>query len=111
LARELADGVGARISGSPAAEKATVWAETTMKRIGLDKVHREPVTVRTWLRGEESAALIAPTAQPLVITTLGGSVGTPPAGLEAEVVETDSLENLAKLGTRAAGKIVLVNKP
>jgi hypothetical protein len=111
LARQLADGVGARISGSPAMERATVWGETTMKKIGLTKVRREPVTVRTWLRGEESAALTAPVAQPLVISTLGGSVGTPPEGLEAEVVETDSLENLAKLGARAAGKIVLVNRP
>jgi carboxypeptidase Q len=111
LATDLADGVGARATGSPGYERATVWAETTMRRIGLTNIRREPVKVRTWLRGEESAALIAPTAQPLVISTLGNSVGTPAGGLEAEVVETDSLENLAKLGVRAAGKIVLVNKP
>ena len=111
LARGLADGVGARPSGSPAAERATVWAETALRRIGLERVRREAVKVPTWLRGEEAAAVIAPTAQPLVIATLGGSVATPGEGLEAEVIEVDSLENLRLLGPKAAGKIVLVNKP
>jgi carboxypeptidase Q len=111
LARGLADGVGARPSGSPAAERATVWAETAMRRIGLDQVRREPVKVQTWVRGEEAAALTAPTPQPLTISALGGSVATPGEGLEAEVVEVDSLESLRLLGARAAGKIVVVNKP
>jgi carboxypeptidase Q len=111
LTRGLADGVGARPSGSPAAERATAWAEAALRRIGLDKVRREPVTVQTWLRGEESAAVIAPSPQPLVISTLGGSVATPPEGLEAEVVEVPSLDGLRQLGERARNKIVLVNQP
>ncbi len=111
LARDLADGVGARPTGSPALEKATTWAEKTLRGLGLEKVHREAVPVRTWIRGEESASVIAPTSQPLVISTLGGSVGTGPEGLEAEVVEVDSLDSLRQLGARAAGKIVLVNQP
>jgi carboxypeptidase Q len=110
-ARSLADGVGARPSGSPAAERATVWAEQTLRRVGLEKVRREQVQVATWLRGEESAAVVAPVAQPLAVLALGGSVATPGDGLVAEVVEVPAVDAVAALGARASGKIVFINRP
>src|SRR4051794_21782445 len=75
LARSLSDDVGHRIAGSPAAERATVWAEAALRKLGAKNVHREPVAVPVWLRGEESAELLSPAAQRLVVSALGGSVG------------------------------------
>jgi hypothetical protein len=110
--RSLADGVGHRAAGSPGAERATAWAEAALRKLGAQNVRREPVTVPVWLRGEESAELLAPAPHRLVISTLGGSVGTPAAGITADVIEARSLEALQALGAAAVrGKIVLVNQP
>ena len=48
-----------------------------MKKDGLENVHTEPVKVPHWVRGQESAEIIAPHRQPLVMLGLGNSVGTP----------------------------------
>ncbi len=45
--------------------------------------------------------------QPLHLTALGNSPPTPPGGLTAELVEVRSLEELAGLGERVRGKVVL----
>lgn len=116
LTSDLADRVGARLAGSPGAERAVAWALGAMQGAGLQNVHREPVRVPRWLRGEESAELLGETVQPLHIAALGGSVGTRVAGqdkvvpIEAEIVEVDSFEALAKLGEAVRGRIVLFNK-
>jgi hypothetical protein len=111
----LSDGVGARLAGSPEAERAVAWAMDAMKRAGLQRVRKEPVQVRRWVRGPASAVLRAdgsPGAgdQPLAVLALGGSVATPADGLEAEVVEAISLEEIAALGEKARGRIVLINR-
>lgn len=114
--RDLADRVGARLAGSKGAELAVNWAVTAMQKAGLSNVRKEPVRVPRWLRGEESAELLGESAQPLRIATLGGSVGTRAPGsdaitpIEAEVIEADSFESLAKLGEKVRGRIVLFNK-
>src|SRR5690606_16137506 len=64
-----------------------------------------------WVRGEETAAVVAPQPLPLRVTALGGSVGTAPGGLEAEVLEVRSFEQLRGLGDAARGKIVFFNRP
>jgi Iap family predicted aminopeptidase len=107
----LADEIGARLAGTPAAERAVTWAVAEMKAAGLENVHTEPVTVEAWARGaEDRVALVAPFARPLRALALGRSIGTPPAGLEAEVVEVDSFEALEKLGDRVRGKIVFFDR-
>jgi len=45
--------------------------------------------------------------QPLAVTALGMSAPTPPGGVAAEVVEARSLEELASLGAKVKGRIVL----
>jgi hypothetical protein len=110
IVASLTDRVGQRLAGSPAAERAVEWALVTMSAAGLKNVHREPVRVPRWVRGEESVEVLAPNPQPMHATALGGSVGTPAAGLTAEVVEANSLEEIAALGDRARGRIVLINK-
>jgi len=62
-----------------------------------------------WVRGEESARIVAPAEHTLSILGLGGSVGTPEGGVTAEVVVVDGLDSLEALGDGARGKIVLFN--
>jgi hypothetical protein len=111
MVQGVTDEVGPRMAGSPGADRAVEWGLRAMKQAGLTDVHREPVKVSRWVRGEATVETIEPNAQPLAAVALGGSVPTPPSGVVAEVVEVDSLEALAALGPRAKGKIVLFNKP
>jgi carboxypeptidase Q len=108
----LCDEIGPRLSGSAALEKAIAWAQEEMKRDGLENVRAEPVMVRRWVRGNESLTLLAPREAKLAMLGLGGSIGTPPEGIEGEVLVVDSFEALEQLGENAAaGKIVLFNVP
>jgi len=103
-----------RLAGSAGAAAAVEWARETMIEIGLENVRIEDVMVPHWERGEiERLEIVAPaTPDPeLRVLALGGSVGTPPGGIEAEVVEVRSFEELADLGESARGKIVFFNRP
>jgi hypothetical protein len=111
----LSNNIGPRLSGSTQAQKAVEYVAEELRRIGLE-VKLEKLMVPHWVRGEESAALVgypgqAPgSEQKIVLTTLGGSVATPPEGLTAEVVVVNTFEELAAMGReRVAGKIVLFN--
>jgi Zn-dependent M28 family amino/carboxypeptidase len=106
----LTDRIGPRLSGSPGAEAAVRWTAERLAADGL-AVRTEPILVPTWVRGLESAELLAPVAQRLAVTALGGSDPTPEAGIAAEVVEVASFEELAALPEgRVAGRIVLFNR-
>jgi hypothetical protein len=109
-ARSLTDTVGQRLAGSPAADRAVTWALDEMKRAGFANVRREPVKVPRWIRGDISVELLAPRATPLHAAALGPSVGTPPAGITAEVIEAAGFDELRALGAKARGKIVLFNR-
>jgi carboxypeptidase Q len=79
----------------------------TLKTLGFQNVRAEPVTVPRWIRGEARAEIVAPWPQPLVATSLGGSVGTPPEGIEAEVVPITTFEDLKSMPReRVEGRIV-----
>src|SRR3954463_14209511 len=82
----LGDTYGNRLSGSPNLEAAIRWAVDEMKRDGLQNGDTEPVKVPHWVRGRESLEIVGPTPQPLVILGLGNSVGTPAAGIEADLL-------------------------
>lgn len=106
----LCDEIGPRLSGSLALEKAIEWATASLKKDGLANVRAEPVMVPKWVRGNESLELLAPRAATLPMLGLGGSVATPPEGIEAEVLTVASADALRALGPNAAaGKIVLFN--
>ncbi len=103
-----------RLAGSPGDPLAISWAEDEMERSGLANVRLEPVRVPRWERGEvERLAWVAEGSSELLlsVTALGGSVGTPPEGLEAEVVEVRSRQELEALGERARGRFVFFNQP
>ena len=86
--------VGPRLAGSAADLRARDWALAKFRELGFDKVYSEPVTFPLWQRHSESGAIVAPFPQPLVLTALGYSPGTPAGGLTAQVVKFTSLDAL-----------------
>ncbi|MDX1547482.1 MAG: M28 family metallopeptidase [Rhodothermales bacterium] len=107
----LCDTFGHRLSGSESLERAIDWILAEMEADGLANVHGEEVMVPHWVRGREALTLVAPREQPMRVLGLGGSIGTPPEGIEADVLVVGSYEELAARASEAAGKIVLYNVP
>lgn len=105
--RSLTTEVGPRPAGSDGDRRAVVWGLAKLRELGFVNVRAEPVKVPHWIRGTAQAAIVTPWPQPLVAAALGGSVSTPPDGLEAEVVSVASLEELKTLpADRVRGRIV-----
>jgi len=106
----LCDRIGKRLSGSQSLDQAVSWSVEQMKRDGLKNVAALPVKVSHWVRGRESAKIVAPLERPLRMLGLGMSVGTPAEGISAEVVVVSGIEQLAQLSReQVKGKIVLFN--
>ncbi|MFY9233657.1 MAG: M20/M25/M40 family metallo-hydrolase [Fimbriimonadaceae bacterium] len=111
LLTELCTKIGPRLSGSSGAAKAVRWGRATMERLGFQNVRLIPCMVPRWVRGKEELWLRTQGSRKLNCVALGGSIGTPPKGLEADVIEVKSLEEAAKLGAKARGKILFFNRP
>jgi len=110
IVSSLTTEVGPRLAGSDADLRARAWAVAKFKALGFDKVYTEPVTFPLWQRRSESGAIVAPFPQPLVLTALGYSPGTPKGGLIAQVVKFDGLDALkAAAPADVKGKIVYVD--
>jgi carboxypeptidase Q len=110
LAR-LVDGFGHRPAGSRNLEAAIDWILSQMRKDGLQNVRGEPVQVSHWVRGAESAVLVKPRLDTLHMLGLGGSVGTPRAGVTAPVLVVTSFEDLERRKAEARGTIVLFDVP
>ena len=108
---ELGDTYGNRISGSENLTRAIAWAAETMKKDGLENVRTEAVMVPRWVRGNESAEIVDPPRHTVAMLGLGGSIATPPGGLEADVLVVNSFEELRSHAAAAKGRIVLFNAP
>lgn len=109
--RDLIAAAPRRLAGSDGAMAAVAFAMARLRAVGCDRVVADPVLVPKWVRGVETAAVIAPSAQPLRIAALGGSIATPAGGIEAEVLMVRSFEQLQQDPAAAAGKIVFFNRP
>lgn len=107
---DFTDTIGNRVSGSKNLEMAINYMLKAMISDGLD-VHLEPVKVPHWVRGKESAEMVQPRSINLAILGLGSSVGTPPDGIQAEVLVVQSFDELKSRGSEAKGKIVVYNQP
>jgi len=106
----MADTFGPRFSGSKNLEDAIDWIVETMEEDGgFDKVWTQPVMVPHWVRGEESATLMAPRKQKLPMLSMGGSVATPDGGITAEVIVVKDFDELEAVKDQVEGKIVLYN--
>lgn len=107
--KSLTTEVGHRFAGSAGDAKAVAWALRTLREQGFANVRAEEVIVPHWVRGQASIALVAPEARPLAALALGGSVGTPAGGIEAEAIAVTTVDELKALSReRVAGKIVFL---
>lgn len=107
--------IGARLSGSPQAQKAVEATARMLKEAGADTVYLQPCMVPHWVRGEKEKGKIMLDKNQgfdLHLCALGNSEGTGKKGLTAEVVEVNSFGDLDKLGQAGVkGKIVFFNFP
>jgi carboxypeptidase Q len=107
----LVDTFGPRFSGTENLENAIDWILEEMRSDGLENVRGEEVMVPRWIRGKESLQLLEPHIGELEVLGLGGSIGTPDSGIEAEVLVVNSFDDLAARSDEAEGRIVLYNVP
>lgn len=107
----FADKFGHRFSGSESLEKSIDWIVAEMKKQPFDAVKTQEVMVPHWVRGEESAQLVSPWEKDMPMLGLGGSIGTPEDGIEAEAFVVSNFEELRKNAEKAKGKVVVYNAP
>ncbi|KAK8780379.1 hypothetical protein V5799_018280 [Amblyomma americanum] len=106
---DFADRFGHRLVGTDSLEAAIDHLVSALRAAGVDRVETEPVATPVWLRGKERATLVEPRRVPLAVLGLGGSVATPPGGLEAPVLVVRSFDELDARRDQVNGTIVLFN--
>ncbi|MGB9234515.1 MAG: M20/M25/M40 family metallo-hydrolase [Terriglobales bacterium] len=109
---ELTDGIGGRLTGSPAYVRATEWAAAKFRSYGIENVRLEPFKIDAgWQRGTASGAMLSPLARPLYVASLGWAPSTPAGGVEGAVVLVSdiSAEALESRADELQGKIVLLD--
>lgn len=110
----LSTKIGGRLSGSTQAEQAVLWAKKAMYDAGADTVILQPCMVPHWVRGKKEICNLSSAKlkinKPLKCIALGNCVATGPKGINANVVEVTSFEDLDDLGeANIKGKIVFYN--
>ena len=108
---ELTDTFGHRLSGSESLEAVIRWTAEHMRSDGLENVRLDPVKVPHWVRGSESAQIVTPGTHMLSMLGLGNSIGTPPGGIEAELLVVRTFHELDAAAGRVKNRIVLFNAP
>ncbi len=109
---ELADGIGGRLTGSPAYVRSTEWAEAKFRSYGITDVRLEPFTIPAgWQRGTASGSILTPLSRPLNLASLGWAPSTPPGGVQGTVVLVADLEPevLRSRKDELRGKIVFLD--
>src|SRR6202795_372183 len=109
---ELADGIGGRLTGSPAYVRSTEWAVAKFRSYGIENVRLEPFTIPAgWQRGTASGAMIAPLSRPLNVASLGWASSTPTGGVRGNVVTVADVaaDILRSREAELRGKIVFLD--
>jgi len=102
--------VGPRMAGTAAEARARAWSVAKLKAMGFSNVRVETFDMPVWVRGPESAEVLAPFPQRLVVAALGNSASTGPAGVSGEVAAFDSVDALRAAPDAAVrGKIVFID--
>ncbi len=100
--------IGQRLAGTEAEARARDWTVAKFEEIGLQNVRVEPFTIPGWERGVETASIVSPFPQEMLLTALGGSVATPRGGVEAPVVFFPTYDDLEGHSEDLSGKIVYI---
>ena len=102
--------VGPRLAGTDDEARARAWAVKKLTEMGFSNVRVESFDMAVWVRGRESARIVAPFPQPMVVAALGNSGSTGPEGVSGEIVAFDSVDALqAAPDELVRGKIVFVD--
>jgi len=108
---QLTTRFGARMAGSASERKAAEWAAGSLESMGFDTIKIEPFDLQLWQRGAESAEILSPFPQKLVVTALGGSRATPPEGVDAEATLFATYQEFLDSKVDLKGRIVVVLQP
>ncbi len=111
----LSEEIGGRLAGSEESEIAVRYTRDVLSEYA-DTAYLQPCQVPYWTRGDEEVVKILNTEGNLTIDigglALGNSVGTGAKGIQAEVVEVKTLDEVRALGIDGInGKIVFYNRP
>ncbi|WP_404338986.1 M20/M25/M40 family metallo-hydrolase [Sphingomonas sp. MMS12-HWE2-04] len=114
LAWDITEGltteIGQRLAATEAEGRARAWAVKKLTALGFKNVHIETYKMPVWVRGEEKAEVVGPSAQKLTIAALGNSGSTGPKGVEADVAYFPTLADLQAAPAEAVkGKIVFIS--
>ena len=102
--------VGQRLAGTEAEARARDWGAAKLKALGFANVRIETYDMPVWVRGAETAEIVLPFPQKMIVTALGNSASTGEAGLSLPVVGFDSLAALKAADPASVkGKIVFVS--
>jgi carboxypeptidase Q len=110
ILKSLTTEVGSRHPGTPGEKAGIEWSINKFKELGFDKVYTENVKMNGWVRGVETAEILLPSYQKIIVTALGRSKSTPEGGLEAELVSFKSYADLEKAADGSLkGKIAFIS--
>ncbi len=109
--RRLTDEIGGRVTGSLEMAKAVEWAVAAFRAAGVD-VHTEKYKLPvTWSEGDTRLELLGPEKFLVRLVAEGWSPSTPPAGIEANLIDVGpgAEEDFARAGNSVKGAILLVS--
>ena len=102
--------VGQRLAGTEAEARARDWAVRKLTAMGFANARVEPFDIPVWVRGAESAEILAPFPQKMIVAALGNSASTGPGGITGEIIAFDSVDALRAAPDAAVkGKIVFID--
>ncbi|NCP10381.1 MAG: M28 family peptidase [Sphingomonadales bacterium] len=85
IAEGLTTEVGPRMAGTEAEARARAWAKARLDQLGFSNVRIEPYMMKTWVRGVETAEIVSPFPQKMMVAALGNSSSTGPGGITAAI--------------------------
>jgi hypothetical protein len=106
----LSDDIGSRLTGTQNARRAEGWAESEMKRIGLENVRREPFKMgASWERGPATATLVSHVNRRLSVASYTWTPGTNGV-VEGDVTDVGAgrPEDVRRVASQLKGRVALV---
>jgi hypothetical protein len=109
ITEDLTTEVGQRLAGTEAEARARAWSVRRLTELGFANVRVEEFRMPVWERGRESAELLGPYSQRLVVAALGNSASTGSEGVTGEVVAFPDVTALEAAPDEAVrGRIVYI---
>ena len=110
---DLCTKIGGRLSGSENAARAVDYTKKMLDTSGFT-TRLQACMVPHWVRGAKEEVLVHSKQTGdsfLRALSIGNAVGTGAKGIEAEVIEVRSLDDVTALGDKVKGKIIFYNAP